>query len=353
MDYLGIAPALKEALSQYAETDRENPTVQQEDAVAVMMEKYEIVKAMYHGFVYSSYFEDKSTGKMRILSGAMDHILGLEKGKDRYLKAVTDLSFAFSLAVPSKESIDIRDDVGFFQKVRVILAKFEQTGGGGGPSEEDYDHAIRQIVSNAVVSDQVVNVFEAAGLKTPNISVLSDEFLEEVKNLKYKNLGLELLKKLLNDEVRSMQKKFLVKSRTFSKMLEDTISKYQNQTIEAAQVITELVELAKKIKAEQAREVDLKLSPEEIAFYDALYENESAANELGDDTLKKIAQELVEMLRKNTSIDWTLKANVQAKLRVMVKKLLRKYQYPPDKQELATKTVLEQAEMLCKDWSGE
>ncbi len=353
VDYLGIAPALKEALSQYAETDRENPTVQQEDAVAVMMEKHEIVKAMYHGFDYSSYFEDKSTGKMRILSGAMDYILGLEQGKDRYLKAVTDLSFAFSLAVPSKESIDIRDDVGFFQKVRVILAKFEQTGGGGGPSEEDYDHAIRQIVSNAVVSDQVVNVFEAAGLKTPNISVLSDEFLEEVKNLKYKNLGLELLKKLLNDEVRSMQKKFLVKSRTFSKMLEDTISKYQNQTIEAAQVITELVELAKKIKAEQVREVDLKLSPEEIAFYDALYENESAANELGDDTLKKIAQELVEMLRKNTSIDWTLKANVQAKLRVMVKKLLRKYQYPPDKQELATKTVLEQAEMLCKDWSGE
>lgn len=353
VDYLGIAPSLKEALSYYADNDKEAPTIPQEEAVSVMLEKYEIVKALYHQFDYSSYFSSKASEKTRVISGAMDYVLSLDKGKDRYLKAVTELSHAFSLAVPSDESIQIRDDVAFFQAVGAVIRKFDQNGGQGGPTEEDYDQAIKQIVSNAVVSDEVVNVFDAAGLKSPNIAVLSDEFLEEVRNLEHKNIALELLKKLLNDEIRTMQRKYLVKSRSFVKMLEETIKKYQNQTIEAAQVIAELVELAKKIREEKERGNELNLTEDEIAFYDALCESDSAVMEIGDDTLKQIAQELVAMLRKNTTIDWTLKEQVRAKLRVYVKKLLNKYGYPPDKQEQATKTVLEQAEVLCKDWGNE
>lgn len=353
VDYLGIAPSLKEALSYYADNDKETPTIPQEEAVSVMLEKYEIVKALYHQFDYSAYFSSKASEKTRVISGAMDYVLSLDKGKERYLKAVTELSHAFSLAVPSDESLQIRDDVAFFQAVSAVIRKFDQNGGQGGPTEEDYDQAIKQIVSNAVVSDEVVNVFDAAGLKSPNIAVLSDEFLEEVRNLEHKNIALELLKKLLNDEIRTMQRKYLVKSRSFVKMLEETIKKYQNQTIEAAQVIAELVELAKKIREEKERGNELNLTEDEIAFYDALCENDSAIMEIGDDTLKKIAQELVAMLRKNTTIDWTLKEQVRAKLRVYVKKLLNKYGYPPDKQEQATKTVLEQAEVLCKDWGNE
>lgn len=353
VDYLGIAPSLKEALSYYADNDKETPTIPQEEAVSVMLEKYEVVKALYHQFDYSTYFSSKASEKTRVISGAMDYILSLDKGKDRYLKAVTELSHAFSLAVPSDESLQIRDDVAFFQAVGAVIRKFDQNGGQGGPTEEDYDQAIKQIVSNAVVSDGVVNVFDAAGLKSPNIAVLSDEFLEEVRNLEHKNIALELLKKLLNDEIRTMQRKYLVKSRSFVKMLEETIKKYQNQTIEAAQVIAELVELAKKIREEKERGSELNLTEDEIAFYDALCESDSAVMEIGDDTLKQIAQELVAMLRKNTTIDWTLKEQVRAKLRVYVKKLLNKYGYPPDKQDQATKTVLEQAEILCRDWSGE
>lgn len=353
VDYLGIAPSLKEALSYYADNDKETPTIPQEEAVSVMLEKYEVVKALYHQFDYSTYFSSKASEKTRVISGAMDYILSLDKGKDRYLKAVTELSHAFSLAVPSDESLQIRDDVAFFQAVSAVIRKFDQNGGQGGPTEEDYDQAIKQIVSNAVVSDEVVNVFDAAGLKSPNIAVLSDEFLEEVRNLEHKNIALELLKKLLNDEIRTMQRKYLVKSRSFVKMLEETIKKYQNQTIEAAQVIAELVELAKKIREEKERGNELNLTEDEVAFYDALCESDSAVMEIGDDTLKQIAQELVAMLRKNTTIDWTLKEQVRAKLRVYVKKLLNKYGYPPDKQEQATKTVLEQAEVLCKDWGNE
>ena len=353
VDYLGIAPSLKEALSYYTQEGKEQPTIKQEEAIGVMLEKYETVKAMYHAFDYSGYFSNKAKDKAETAGKAMDHILGLEEGKRRYLQAVAELSQAFALSVPSDEALNIRDEVAFFQTVRAFIAKFDQTGGLGGPTMDDYDQAIRQIVSDAVVSDKVVNIFDAAGLKSPNIAVLSDEFLEEVKNLTRKNVALEVLKRLLSDEIRTMERKFLVKSRSFAKMLEETIKKYQNQTIEAAQVIAELVELAKKIREEKNRGVDLNLTEDEVAFYDALCSNDSAVMGLGDDTLKKIAQELVVMLRKNTSIDWTLKETVRAKLRVYVKKLLNKYGYPPDKQEGATKTVLEQAEVLCADWSGE
>ena len=353
VDYLGIAPALKEALANYSDSDKERPTIPQEEAISVMLEKYEVVKGMYHNFDYSAFYSSKASEKTKVISGALDYVLGLEDGKKRYIQSVTELSFAFSLAVPSDEALKIRDDLAFFQAVKAVILKLEATGGGGGPTQDDYDQAIKQIVSSAVVSDEVVNIFDAAGLKTPDISILSDEFLNEVKNLEHKNLALELLKKLLNDEILTMEKHFLVKSRSFAKMLEETIKKYQNQTIEAAQVIAELVELAKKIREEKERGGELNLTEDELAFYDALCDNESAVLELGDETLKMISQELVVMLRKNTTIDWTMKEQVRAKLRVYIKKLLNKYKYPPDKQELATKTVLEQAEVLCKDWSGE
>jgi type I restriction enzyme R subunit len=353
VDYLGIAPSLKSAVAHYTKSGANQPAIDQKQAIDAMLEKYEAVKMIYDGFDYSLYISGNAGDKAAVAGKAMDFILGLKDGKKRYMQAVSELSRAFALSVPSDEAMAICDEMAFFQTVRAFIAKFDSTGGLGGPTMEDYDQAIRQIVSEAVISDKVINVFDAAGLKSPDIAVLSDEFLSEVQGLDKKNVALEVLKKLLNDEIRTMQKRYLVKSRAFSKMLEDTIKKYQNQTIEAAQVINELVELAKKIREEKNRGVNLKLNDDEVAFYDALCVNESAVRELGDETLKKIAQELVQMLRKNTAIDWTLKQSVQAKLRVMVKKLLNKYKYPPDKQEQATVTVLEQAELICADWVGE
>jgi len=244
--------------------------------------------------------------------------------------------------------------VAFFQSVKAGIRKMsEGDNSSGGPTDNDYQEAIKQIVSGAIVSDKVIDIYSATGIKTPDLSILSDKFLDEVKGLPHKNLAFEMLKRLLNNEIVAMMKINLVKSRSFAQMLEETIKKYQNRTIEAAQVISELVDLAKKIKSEKERGKDIGLTPEEVAFYDALCVNESAIRELGDKILMQIARELVVMLRKNTTIDWTIKESVQVKLRVYVKKLLRKYNYPPDKQENATKTVLEQANLLCKDWSGE
>lgn len=351
IDYIGIAPELKEALSYYSESDRQETAIPQDEAVSVMLEKYEVVKGMYHGFDYQKYFSGTPGERTQTISAATDFILGLDDGKKRYLKAVSELSKAFSLSVPHEKAIEIRDETGFFQIIRSGILKIDVTGGG--PTGEEYDVAIKQIISSAVTSDAVIDIYSAAGIKAPDISIFSEEFLEEVRNLKHKNVALELLKKLLNDELRSLTKTNLVKSRSFAQMLEETIRKYQNRAIEAAQVIAELLELAKKIRDEKDKGKDLGLSEEEVAFYDALANNESAVRELGDKTLKAMAKELVEMLRKNTTIDWTLKESIQAKLRVYIKKLLKKYNYPPDKQEGATTIVLEQAELLAKDWAGE
>lgn len=356
VDYLGIAPELKEALAYYADNDRKKVAIPQEEAVRIMLEKYEVVCGMYHGFNYEQDLRGTASKRTKLIASAMDFILGLEDGVKRYIQAVTELSFAFSLSVPHEEAIKIRDEVAFFQSIKAGIRKTGGGGGGGGgegPTDDDYQEAIKQIVSGAIISDKVIDIYSATGIKTPDISILSDEFLAEVKGLPHKNLAFEMLKRLLNNEVMTMMRSNLVKSRSFAEMLEETIKKYQNRTIEAAQVIAELVELAKKIRAEKERGKDIGLSPEEVAFYDALCVNESAIRELGDTTLMQIARELVSMLRKNTTIDWTIKENVQAKLRVYVKKLLRKYNYPPDKQENATQTVLEQANLLCKDWSGE
>jgi type I restriction enzyme, R subunit len=351
VDYIGIAPQLKEALSYYSASDKQETAIPQDKAVSLMLEKYEVVKGMYHGFDYQKYITGTPAERTQTISGATDYILGLKDGKKRYLKAVSELSKAFSLAVPHNEAIKIRDEVSFFQIVRCGIVKMEPVGGG--PSDDDYDVAIKQIVSSAVSSDHVVDIYSAAGIKVPDISIFSEEFLAEVKNMKHKNVALELLKKLLNDELRTMTKKNLVASRSFADMLAETIRKYQNRTLEAAQVIAELLELAKKIRDEKGKGKNLGLSEDEVAFYDALANNESAVRELGDKTLKAMAKELVDMLRKNTTIDWTIKESVQAKLRIFIKRLLKKYKYPPDKQEGATKIVLEQAELLAKDWTGE
>ncbi|GIV76443.1 MAG: hypothetical protein KatS3mg050_0837 [Litorilinea sp.] len=264
------------------------------------------------------------------------------------LGEVTALSKAFALATPHEAALAVRDEVGFFQAVRSGIAKMTATGEGKAPDE--LDSAIRQLVSRAVASDEVIDIFAAAGLPRPDISILSDEFLAEVRQLPHRNLAVELLRKLIQDEIKVRARKNVVQARSFAQMLEQAIRRYQNRAIEAAQVIEELIHLAKEMQAAQHRGEDLGLNEDEIAFYDALGVNDSAVQVLGDETLKQIAQELVRAVRRSVTIDWNLRENARAQMRVIVKRILRRYGYPPDKQEKATQTVLEQAEVLCQDW---
>ena len=350
VDYLGLAEYLKQALADYTQADRNDTGIPQEQAVAVLMEKYEIVTAILHGFDYSKFLNGTPQERLAVIPAGMQFILEQgEEVKPRFIQAVSELSKAFALAVPNEKALALREEIAFFQAVR---ASFEKYTTDEGKTKEDLDTAIQQIVSRAVASDQIVDIFSAAGLKTPDISILSDEFLAEIRDLPYKNLALELLKKLINDEIRAQSRKNLVQSRSFAEMLEKTIRQYQNRSIEAAQVITELIELAKTIRAAHRRGEDLGLTEDELAFYDALETNDSAVKVLGDETLHAIAHELVETVRRNVSIDWTVQESVRAKLRTMVKRVLRKYGYPPDKQDKATQTVLEQAELIAKDWAG-
>lgn len=348
VDYLGLAYELKQALSTYtASGGRGKPVLDQEEAVKIMKEKYEIVSAMFYGFDYTKFFTGTPQEKMAIIPAAIEHILKQKNGKERLLKYVTDLSKAFALSVPNEEAIKIRDDVAFFQTVRSAIAKITTLHGKG---NEELDTAIRQIVSKSISSDEVIDIFAVAGIKKPDISILSDEFLEEIRGMKQKNLAVEMLKKLLNDEIRTQSKRNIVQARSFAKMLEETIKRYQNRSIETAQVIIELIKLAKEVKESQKRGDKLNLSEDELAFYDALANNESAREVLGDELLKNIARELTVLVRKNTSIDWTLRESVKAHLRVIVKRLLRKYGYPPDKQKEATKLVMEQAKLISQNW---
>jgi len=349
VDYLGIAHELKLALATYTESGGKGQTaLPQEEAVAVMLEKYEICRGLFHGFDWSLWITGTPAQKLGLLPNAQEHILKQDDGKNRLLKAVTELSKAFALAVPHEEALRIRDDVGFFQAVRSVLAK---TATQQHRPEQELDNAIRQIVSRAVSSGEVVDIFAAAGLKKPDISILSAEFLTEVSHLPQKNLAVELLRKLLNDEIKTRSRRNVVKSRLFSALLENAIRKYQNRAIQAAQVIEELIGLAKQVREESARGEELGLSEDEVAFYDALEVNDSAVKVLGEPTLKTIARELVDTVRRNTTIDWTVRENIRANLRVLVKRILRKYGYPPDKQEKATLTVLEQAEVLSANWA--
>ncbi len=350
VDYLGLADQLRKALADYTESGGSGkPVFDQEEAVAAMLEKFEVCAAMFHGFDYSKFLTGTAQQRTARIPPAINHVLDQPGVKDRFMQAVTALTKAFALAVPHEKAIGIRDDVRFFQTVRAGLAK---TTPAVGKSQEELDFAVRQIVSKAVASEEVIDIFSAAGLKTPDISILSDEFLAEVRELPHKNLAFEVLKKLLNDEIKARSRKNLVQSRSFAEMLEQTILRYQNRSIETAQVIAELIEVAKAMREAHKRGEELRFTEEELAFYDALEVNDSAVKVLGDETLKTIARELVEAVRRNVTIDWTVKESVRAKLRTMVKRILRKYGYPPDKQEKATQTVLEQAELLCKDWAA-
>ena len=340
VDYLGLAQELKDALVTYTESGGEGQTaLDQNKAVEAMREKYEVCCGLFYGFDWSKWIS--GTEWLGLLPAAQEHILAQEDGKDRCVQAVRELSQAFALAVPHEDALRIRDDVGFFQAVQAVLAK---SAPSGARPKEDMDHAVRQIISQAVASEGVTDIFAAAGLKKPDLSVLSDEFLAEVKRMEQPNLAVELLQKLLKGELTTRRRKNVVQARSFAEMLEETLRRYQNRAIEAAQVIEELIGLAKKMREANARGEQLGLTEDELAFYDALGTNDSAVQVLGDETLCKIARELVETVRNNVTIDWTLRENVRANLRRLVKRTLRRYGYPPDKQEQATLTVLEQAE---------
>lgn len=350
VDYLGLADQLKRALLTYTESGGEGETaVDQEEAVALMLEKHEVCSAIFFGFDWKLWTLGTPTERLSLLPAAQEHVLSQEDGKARILQVVSDLSKAFALAVPHDEAIRIRDDVAFFQAVRTAIAK---TSAGDRKSSGDLDHAIRQIVAKAVASDEVLDIFAAAGLKNPDISILSEQFLADVRGMQHKNLAVELLRKLLNDEVKSRSKHNLVQARSFAELLEKSVRRYQNRAVEAAQVIEELIGLAREMREATQRGEALSLTSDELAFYDALEVSDSAVKVLGDDTLKAIARELVETVRRNVTIDWTVKESVRAKLRVIVKRILRKHGYPPDKQEGATSTVLQQAELLSEFWMG-
>ena len=349
VDYLGLAQDLKQALGAYTESGGTGRTaLDQEEAVAVMREKHEVCCAIFHGFDWSKWTTGTPQERLGLLPPAQEHVLAQENGKERCVDAVRALSQAFALAVPHEETTRIRDDVGFFQAVRAQLMK---RAPGEARSEEELDLAVRQIISRAVASEGVMDIFAAAGLDKPDISVLSDEFLAEVRGMPHRNLAVELLQKLLRGEVSARRRKNVVQARSFSEMLEQTLRRYQNRAVEAAQVIEELIGLAKDMREANARGEKLGLSEDELAFYDALETNDSAVQVLGDETLRAIAQELVQTVRNNVAIDWTLRENVRAHLRVLVRRILRKHGYPPDKQEKATRTVLEQAEVLSEGWA--
>ena len=358
VDYIGIAQDLKNAMAMYSASGGKGaPTLDQNEAIAIMQEKYEIVAQMFlaagqvDSLDYRKYFTASVSQRMIIILETQEHILSLEDGKNRFVKNVDLLSHAFALSVPSLAAMNIKEDVGFFQAVKARLVKFEPQGVG--KSDEEIESAIRQIIDRAVVSDGIIDVFDAAGIKKPDISILSEEFLEEVRGMERKNLALELLKKILSDEIKSRSKRNLIQGRKLSEMLENAIKKYQNNLITAAQVIDELINLAKDIKKQDQRFEGSDLNDYEIAFYDALADNGSASEVLGHEMLRELARVLVERVKANTSIDWTIKESVQAKLRVLVKRTLRQFGYPPDMEKLATENVLKQAEMLAEDWTVE
>ncbi len=349
VDYLGLADELRQALAVYTESGGTGETaLDQGVAIAVMREKVEICRGLFHGFDWSRWTSGSAPERVSLLPRAQEHVLALDDGKARLLRAVAELSRAFALAVPSDEALAVRDEVGFYQAVRAVLVKGAP---GERRSDEELDHAIRQIVSRAVVSDEIVDIFAAAGLRKPDISILSDEFLAEVRELPQHNVAVELLQKLLAGEIRTRSRRNVVEARSFAAMLERALRAYQNRAIETAQVIEELIALAKEMRAADARGEALGLSEDELAFYDALETNDSAVAVLGDETLRTIARELVASVRSNVTIDWTVRENVRAHLRVLVKRILRKHGYPPDKQEKATLTVLEQAEVLSEHWA--
>jgi len=348
VDYLGIASDLKKALSFYSDSGgKGDPAVAQEKAVQVMLEKLEVVSQMYHEFPYEEYFQADTGRKLSMILAAEEHILGLENGKKRYINEVTALSQAFSIAIPHDQAMDVKDEVSFFQAVKSRLAKFETTGPG--KTDDELETAIRQVIDQALVTEQVIDVFDAAGIKKPDISILSEEFLLEVKNMEHKNIALEVLRKLLNDEIKTRTKKNLIQSKSLMEMLEASIKKYHNKILTAAEVIQELINLSKEIQKMDKEPQEMGLSDYEYAFYTAIANNDSAKEVMEQDKLRELAVVLYEKVKANASIDWTIMESVKAKLKVIVKRTLRQYGYPPDMQKLATETVLKQAELIAEE----
>ena len=349
VDYMGVGAELKKALMSYTESGgKGKPTFDQEHAVKFMMEKYEVVKDMFYGFNYKKFFQLRPEERISFVPSAMEHILKEQDKKERFAKEVTALLKAFSLAVPHDKAMNIKEEVGFFQAIKSAITKTTETKR---ELQDKFDSAIKQILSKAVISDRIIDIFEAAGIQKPELSILSEGFLAEVKEMPQKNLAFEALKKLLNDEIRILSKKNMVQAKSFMDLLDKTIKKYTNRSIEAAQVIEELISLARKVRDEKGRGKELHMDNDEIAFYDALEINDSAVKVLGDNALRKIALELTKTIRNSVTIDWTQRESVQAEIRLKVKKILRKYGYPPDKEKKATETVLQQAELIAKNWA--
>ncbi|MCX8146094.1 MAG: type I restriction endonuclease subunit R [Azovibrio sp.] len=362
VDYIGIAQNLKNALAQYSPRDREQTGIDEAEAIAVLLEKLEVVRDMFHGFDYHSALHGSPQERLSMMAGAIEWILarqqqwaaqessaeGKKAAQRRFLDAVLALSKAFALASASDEARAVREEVGFFQAIRAALI---QSGTGSGLPREERELAIQQIVSRAVVSTEIVDILKAAGLKSPDISILSDEFLAEVEQMEKKNLALEALRKLLGDGIRSRAKANIVETRAFSERLEQAIARYHANAITTAEVLQELIQLARDIREARQRGEESGLSDEEIAFYDALAENESAVEVMGDAKLRVIAHELLTSLRENVTVDWAHRASARARMRVLVKRILRKYGYPPDLQDAAVQTVLQQAEALSAEWS--
>jgi len=348
VDYLGIASDLKKALSFYSDSGgKGDPAIAQEQAVQMMLENLEVISQMFRGFDYEEYFNADTSKKLSIILGAENHILGLENGKKRFLDEVAKLSQSFSIAVPHEQAMDAKDEVAFFQAIKSRLAKFESSVNG--KSDEEIETAIKQVIDEALVSSKVVDIFDAAGIKKPDISILSEEFLLEIKGMKHQNLALETLKKLLNDEIKSRAKINLVQSRSLMEMLTNSIKKYHNKIITAAEVIDELIRLGKDIKTADKEGKEMGLSDFEYAFYTAVADNESAKELMKKDKLRELAVVLAEKIKQNASIDWTIKESVQARLRVIVKRVLREFGYPPDMEKLATETVLNQAKLIAAE----
>jgi len=346
VDYIGIASDLKQALKEYtASKGRGRPTVDAHEAYAVLAEKLDILQALLHGFDYSDFL----TGGHKTLAKTANHVLGIKEGKKRFCDTALAMSKAFTLCCTLDEAKAVREEVAFFQAVKVLLTKKEISSKK--KTNEERELAIRQIIGSAVVSEEVVDIFNAVGLEKPNIGILDEDFLNDVRNLPERNLAVELLERLLEGEIKSRFASNVVQQNKFSELLANVIKRYQNRSIETAQVMEELILMAKKFKEAVNRGADLGLNSDELAFYDALANNEESVRELGDETLKKIAHELAESLRKSTRVDWSVRESVRASLRLMVKRILRKYKYPPEKQEEAVQLVLEQAENLCAEWA--
>jgi len=348
VDYIGIVNALKEALAFYASSGgKGDPAQTQEKAVKLLVEKIEVVRQIFHGFDYMRFFKVGTAERLSIILQAEEFILSKEQAKERFVKEATALSKLFALAVPNEEAMKLTNEIAFFQSVRARLLKFE---GDGERGEKSYETAIRQIVNQAVESTEVIDIFDAAGIKKPDISLLSEEFLLEVKEMKHKNLGVELLKKILNDEIKVRLRYNITEGKKLLDLLEASIRKYQNNLLTTTEIIEELIDIARQVREVDGLAEKLKLSNEEFAFYTALEVNDSAVKILGDETLKMIAREIADKVRKNASIDWNLKESARARLMVIVRRTLNKYGYPPDKQQKAVDTVLKQAEVLADWW---